>query len=66
MQHPYYKNINTTAIDFLWIVTRIRHASYGRRHVQRYWIPIFGAVGRFWLSLAGVYASPTKSALAGV
>ena len=48
-------NINTTAIDCLWIVTHIRHAPYGRRHV----VP--SAV-----SLAGVYASPAKPALAGV
>ena len=46
------KNLNMIGIDCLWIVTHIRHAPYGRRHV----VP--SAV-----SLADVYASP---ALAGV
>ena len=51
----YIININTTAIDCLWIVTHFRHAPYGRRH----FVP--SAV-----SLAAVYASPAKPALNGV
>ena len=29
-------NINTTAIDYLWIVMHIWNAPYGRRHVGRF------------------------------
>ena len=58
-------NINTTAIQDLWIVTHLRHlhhALYGRRHVQR---AMFKDI-KSAVSLAGVCASPTKPALAGV
>ena len=48
-------NLNTTAIDCLWIVMHIHHAPYGHHYV----VP--SAV-----SLAGMYASPRKPALAGV
>ena len=47
-------NIDTTRIDGIWIVTHIRHASYGCRHV----VPLA-------VTLAGEYGSPVKSVLAG-
>ena len=54
-------NINTTAIQILWIITHIYVIS----------VTLYTGAAMFKdtqsaVSLAGVYASPTKSALTGV